>query len=209
MKTRILLRNLLGGMLLTGMMQGTSFSQMGTPDDDGCTHVDEVIVCEDSDGDGDLECDNGGEVRVGSDGERRLYPGGKLLKPVVPTNPTPNPTPNPGSIPTSGSNARGDQADDSIGIYVVEGLNLHGGLTFVVVLNDQANPNDSPGPYDGETGGVDGYTEIEWTYLTLLEMGLTEREAMSILSGEEETDDDEPSATKIKKPVFGPHIMSF
>ena len=79
----------------------------------------------------------------------------------------------------------------------------------MVVLDDQQNPHDAPGPYDGGTEEADSYTEIEWTYLTLLDMGLTEHEAMSILIGGEETDDEEPSATKIKKPVFGPHILSF
>ena len=79
----------------------------------------------------------------------------------------------------------------------------------MVVLDDQQNPHDAPGPYHGETEDADSYTEIEWTYLTLLDMGLTEHEAMSILIGGEETDDEEPSASKIKKPVFGPHILSF
>ena len=42
-----------------------------------------------------------------------------------------------------------------------------------------------------------GYTEVEWTYLMLLDMGLTEYEAMVLL------------ADKVERPTFGPHIISF
>lgn len=228
MKTRLLFPNFVGAVVLIGMMQGTGFAQMGTPADDGCTDVDEVIVCEGEAGDDTLECDNGGRVVI-EDGEKRLYPGGKLLIPVGPRpNPSPNPNPNPspGSNPTSVDGARGEEATGTIGIYVVEGANIKGGLTFVVILNDQANPNDSPGPSDqqnphdspGPKDGEkefaddpqsDGWSEIEGTYLMLLDLGLTENEALSVLFGGEMTEDDERQPTKITKPVFGPLITTF
>ena len=110
-----------------------------------------------------------------------------------------------------------DESAETLQLYVAEGFNIGGGLTFVVVLSDQANPNDSPGPYTGEkglatspvgrTGDLDTYTEVEWTYLTLLEMGLTEEEAMELLDGGDGEND--PSPTEVKKPVFGPHFITF
>ena len=79
---------------------------------------------------------------------------------------------------------------------------------------DQANPNDSPGPYDGEEEFADAFqsdvgSEIEWTYLLLLEMGLTDNEALSLLFGVEMTEEEEQRPTKITKPVFGPLITTF
>lgn len=79
---------------------------------------------------------------------------------------------------------------------------------------DQANPNDSPGPDGGEKEFADdlqsdGCSEIEGTYQMLLEMGLTEDEAMSLLFGGETTEDEEPRPTKITKPLFGPLITTF
>ncbi|MEC8554055.1 MAG: hypothetical protein VXZ82_03520 [Planctomycetota bacterium] len=270
MRTRFLFHSIVSASLLFGLMQGTGFCQMGTPADDGCTDVDEVIVCEGEAGDTTLECDDGGEVRIGSDGKKRLFPGGKVLRPVVPSTPSPcpnpspaptpgptsgpstNPTSGPSSNPTSGAGAWGADAGDTIGVYVAEGLNASGGLTFVVILNDQQNPHDSPGPDAGEKEFTydpqsDGCSEIEWVYLMLLEMGLTEQEAislfisttdfgddacdcylemgwtylmmletglneheaMSILVGQEKAEDEDPSPTRIKKPVHGPLITSF
>ena len=79
---------------------------------------------------------------------------------------------------------------------------------------DQQNPHDSPGPYGGEEAFADASqgdisSEIEWTYLLLLEMGLSDNEAMLLLFGVETTEEEEQRPTKITKPVFGPLITTF
>ncbi len=43
----------------------------------------------------------------------------------------------------------------------------------------------------------DGYSEVEWTYLMMLDLGLTEYEAMVLLGD------------KVERPTFGPHFISF
>ena len=53
-----------------------------------------------------------------------------------------------------------------------------------------------------------GYSEVEWTYLMLLDLGLTEYEAAILVLGES-TADGHPTATKVERPVFGPHILTF
>ena len=79
---------------------------------------------------------------------------------------------------------------------------------------DQQNPHDSPGPYGGEEEFAEAFqsdvgSEMEWTYLLLLEMGLSDKEAMSLLFGVEMTEEEEQRPTKITKPVFGPLITTF
>ena len=51
-----------------------------------------------------------------------------------------------------------------------------------------------------------GYSEVEWTYLMLLDMGLPDYEAM-VLLGDEASTTTEP--TNVERPTFGPHFLSF
>ena len=53
-----------------------------------------------------------------------------------------------------------------------------------------------------------GYTEVEWTYLMLLDLGLSEFEA-TIFALSDSIGDERPKPTKLERPVFGPHILSF
>ncbi len=73
-----------------------------------------------------------------------------------------------------------------------------------------------------------GYSEVEWTYLMMLDLGLTEYEAMVLLGDDAiaipvssislpgipwpiesiSAPDAEPKPTKIERPVFGPHFKS-
>ncbi|OUW84751.1 MAG: hypothetical protein CBD74_04025 [Saprospirales bacterium TMED214] len=57
-----------------------------------------------------------------------------------------------------------------------------------------------------DTGG--GYTEVEWTYLMLLDLGLNDDEAAMLVLGES-TGDRHQKPTKVERPVFGPHFISF
>ena len=53
-----------------------------------------------------------------------------------------------------------------------------------------------------------GYSEVELAYLMLLDMGLTESEAETLVLGDYNADG-HPKPTKVERPVHGPHILTF
>lgn len=57
-----------------------------------------------------------------------------------------------------------------------------------------------------DTGG--GYSEVEWAYLMLLDLGLTEYET-AMLGLDEYIATGRPKPTKVERPVFGPHMVTF